>query len=610
MTSTSDTSEHPSSSDLLRRFRDESFEFRRARTRMPDAQSATGSVGAEPAPLPRAALQPDFVSSEKGYHVRDLLRFHHGRFIEAGYRAILLRVPDREGLRHAVEFLERGGSKIRFLGGLRYSDEGRAKRVLVTGLRWRYIVERLFRIPVLGYVLETTVAIARLPLAVRHHRALEFYVAGQIASVAASTGRATEIVRDEVAALNKFLAFALEEQVAHLLRLEASGYRLAELLQLQSGATDEVRVELAGLTQRLQSTDAHVKSELEALVDRLATNATQVEHIKSELEAMVDRFATNATQVKSELGALVDRFATNATQVKSELGALVDRSSVAEANVLSLNQQIADAALTQARLQAALDDQIGSVIPSLTAESLRLTTEIEWIKGADARESAKARQMDPFYIAFEDRFRGTREEIRARVAEYLPLVASVKVVSAEAPVLDLGCGRGEWLEVLRDQGSPGRGVDLNAISVADCRERGLHVDQVDALGFLQSLADESLGAITSMHLVEHLPFQTLLELLAECRRVLKTGGLLILETPNPANVLVGSNTFYLDPTHRNPIPSALLRFAVESVGFGNVSVMDLHPSDHQWSEVRSDMDSYLIQNLFGAQDYAVVGYKP
>ena len=93
--------------------------------RVPNTQPANRLVGGEPlAPFPGAALHPEFVSSDTGYHVRDLLRFHHGRFIEAGYRAILLRVPDQEGLRHAVEFLERGGSKIRFLGGLRFSEEG------------------------------------------------------------------------------------------------------------------------------------------------------------------------------------------------------------------------------------------------------------------------------------------------------------------------------------------------------------------------------------------------------------------------------------------------------------------------------------------------------
>ena len=532
MSSTSNNSEVPTSSELSRRFREESFEFRRNRAQLSAAHSAGASVGtgsiAPPACVP---LRPEFVPNERGYHVRDFLRFHHGQFIEAGYRAILLRAPDSEGLRRAVEFLERGGSKIRFLGGLRYSDEGKTKRIRVTGLRWRYIAERAFRVPVLGYVLETAVAIARLPVAIRHHRALEFYTAGQAASI-------------------------------------------------------------ASLTQRLEFTNAYLKSEVGSLANRFGIAEANMDSLTRQIADV----ATVHAQSQAALGEQIRALKFNAVEQAD--------------SVATLTQQIADLATIQAQSQAALHDQIRTIVSTLNTDILRLTGEIEWIKGADARDGAKAREMDPFYIAFEDRFRGTRAEIRSRVEVYVPLVAGVKVISPDAPVLDLGCGRGEWLEVLRDQGLPCRGVDLNAISIADCRERGLQVDMLDALGSLKLLADESLGAITSMHLVEHLPFQVVLELLVECRRVLKSGGLLILETPNPENILVGSNHFYLDPTHRNPIPSALLNFAVESAGFGNVSIMNLHPSELQWPEVRSEMDRYMIQSFFGARDYAVVGYKP
>jgi SAM-dependent methyltransferase len=491
---------------------------------LPVADQTNGSGGGRPdAPLAGTKLQPDFVPCEHGYHLRDLLRFHHVAFIDACYRAILLRGPDDEGFRHAFEFLERGGSKIRFLGALRYSLEGRARNVAVAGLQWRYLLERAFRVPVLGYLLETTVAIIRSPLAVRHHRALEFYTAGQLATVAASATRMTEIARTEVAVLKDVVLVSLERQIADL-----------------------------------RSDVVQVSSALPNLKAGVAKVSGEIEWIK---------------------------------------GAEAKRA----ADALELKRQIAD-------LRSDVV-QVSSALPNLKAGVAKVSGEIEWIKGAEAREAAKARDMDSFYVALEDRFRGSRTEIKSRVAEYLPVLAEAKVVSTESPLLDLGCGRGEWLEVLRDNGLPGRGVDLNAISVADCRERGLDVAQADAISYLTSLADESLGAITSMHLVEHLPFQLLLELLAECRRTLKTGGLLIVETPNPSNVLVGSNTFYLDPTHRNPIPSALLRFVAESVGFENVSVMDLHPSDHQWSDIRSEMDQYLIQNLFGAQDYAVVGHK-
>jgi O-antigen chain-terminating methyltransferase len=101
----------------------------------------------------------------------------------------------------------------------------------------------------------------------------------------------------------------------------------------------------------------------------------------------------------------------------------------------------------------------------------------------------------------------------------------------------------------------------------------------------------------------------LLELIESAVRVLKPGGVLILETPNPRNILVASSTFYLDPTHRNPIPSALLKFMVETQDGMSAEVIELHPSSHEWTTIESELDRYLVANLFGPQDYAVVAYK-
>jgi len=153
-------------------------------------------------------------------------------------------------------------------------------------------------------------------------------------------------------------------------------------------------------------------------------------------------------------------------------------------------------------------------------------------------------------------------------------------------------------------------VDLNKRSVDVLRGRGSDVVEADMLEYLRNSGEASHGAITGMHVVEHLPFPVLVELVDQARRVLKPGGLLIFETPNPRNVLVASHTFYLDPTHRNPIPSALLAFVLESRGFTAVEVVELHPSPHEWSGIESEFDRYLIANLFGPQDYAVIGRTP
>jgi len=196
-----------------------------------------------------------------------------------------------------------------------------------------------------------------------------------------------------------------------------------------------------------------------------------------------------------------------------------------------------------------------------------------------AEDEAKAQtlgELDAVYADFEEHFRGSRELIIERARPYLDWVREAGAGSEEAPVLDLGCGRGEWLELLRDEQLHGSGVDLNRIFVDACHSRGLVVAHTDVLQALKALPPKRIGAITSMHLVEHLPFEVLMALLEESRRVLRPGGLLLLETPNPENLIVGSCTFYTDPTHRNPIPPDTLRWLVESRGFRDARIIRLH----------------------------------
>ncbi len=165
-----------------------------------------------------------------------------------------------------------------------------------------------------------------------------------------------------------------------------------------------------------------------------------------------------------------------------------------------------------------------------------------------------------FYHAFEERFRGSRELILSRLRFYIPFLMPFKQIYDECRVIDLGCGRGEWLELMREIDFQALGVDINENMVADCRERSLAVEMADAVEFLRSLPDESHVVVSAFHLVEHLPFSFLHTLTKEALRVLKPCGLLILETPNPQNILVGSAEFYLDPTHQRPIPPGSISF--------------------------------------------------
>ena len=220
--------------------------------------------------------------------------------------------------------------------------------------------------------------------------------------------------------------------------------------------------------------------------------------------------------------------------------------------------------------------------------------------------------LDPLYLAFENRFRGTREEIRERLLEYIPLMREAGAGTEERLILDIGCGRGEWLELMQDEGLAPKGLDLNSVLVEQCRQKGFQVDENDALTYMRSLPDNSLGAITSFHLIEHLDFDTRVALFDESVRVLKSGGLALFETPNPRNLLVGACNFWADPTHLRPLYPETHEFLMEYRGFTQVKLLYLHPHEGEQclpGEEAPQLAARLNEVLSCARDYAIVGYK-
>ncbi len=214
---------------------------------------------------------------------------------------------------------------------------------------------------------------------------------------------------------------------------------------------------------------------------------------------------------------------------------------------------------------------------------------------------------DGFYRAFEDRYRGSRELITERLKAYLPFLSPLKALYQDYPVLDLGCGRGEWLELLTAEGYAPTGVDLDEGMLEACRALNLPARKADALSALKGLADNSLIAVTGFHIAEHIPFPVLQKLVAEALRVLRPAGLLILETPNAESLVVGTNSFYLDPTHERPLPNLLMSFLAEHAGFAKSKIMRLQ----ERPELREESTSLgLWEVLAGTSpDYAVVGQK-
>lgn len=212
-----------------------------------------------------------------------------------------------------------------------------------------------------------------------------------------------------------------------------------------------------------------------------------------------------------------------------------------------------------------------------------------------------------FYRAFEDKHRGSVANIRQRLTVYLPLISKLNAFFPDAGIIDIGCGRGEWLKLLRDNNIQAVGVDLDEGMLAEARKDGLTVELGDCINFLKMQNSDSAIAITGFHIVEHLPFEIVHTLVLEALRVLKPGGLLILETPNPENISVGSCSFYMDPTHQNPIPPELLKFLPDYYGFERTRIVRLQESVRVMD---STSELTLTEVLKGVSpDYSCVSQK-
>lgn len=236
----------------------------------------------------------------------------------------------------------------------------------------------------------------------------------------------------------------------------------------------------------------------------------------------------------------------------------------------------------------------------------------------DLEAAERRRGFHPWFAnaAFEEAFRGSGEDLGTR---YIDLAQQLDGCS---PVIDIGCGRGEFLSLLVRRGVEARGVEVDPKLVEHCREQELEVDlAADGIAWLDGAADGSLGGITLIQVVEHLSAQQVVDLVAIAASKLRPGGKLVVETVNPQSLYVFAHAFYVDPTHANPVHPAYLTFLVREAGFDGVTIdwRSAPPDTELLDELPTTEDAAttvfntnvrrLNQLLFAPQDYAVIAIR-
>lgn len=336
--------------------------------------------------------------------------------------------------------------------------------------------------------------------------------------------------------------------------------------------------------------------------------------MREELDRQEDRLtvvAHSTEEISRSVGRAVEEVSRSVSKSLEEIQGDVGR---VEQNFW---QDFARYREEQAVLQAALDEEV-----RLVRQRLRTLTGPQPGEGGRGGPplQAGATVLPSFdYPRFEERFRGKEEEIRKRQEFYL------RLLEGQGPVLDVACGRGEMLEILRDRGMEARGVDLDPDMVERCRSKKLAAERADALAFLESQPDAALGAIFSAQFIEHLPVAVYSRLIELAYAKLRKGGRLILETQNPECLAIYSQTFFMDPTHVRPVPAAQLHFLLSEAGFTGIETHYLSPVGETlpqlplWAKNGGPPDAAaerwnkaaerFNQTYFGHMDYAVAGRK-
>ncbi len=381
-----------------------------------------------------------------------------------------------------------------------------------------------------------------------------------------------------------------------------------------------------------------LRRHLDALATDLAGHVTRLERridgVDLRLDAVDERLALEDRR-RQGADARLDAAEAALRAVQENLASLRDERTARLEERLDLAERLAGAASDEAarlrdRVVPAVVERGNVLVDRLAEEIEEVASLVERVMlgeplpapaGGD-RESRIADALAEVQPRLLEALRGSEEEIRHRLEHHLATLRKA------APVLDLGCGRGELLLLLREAGVEASGVEVDPALARAARRRGLDVVEGGALEVLRSHSDERWGAVTAVHLLEHLETGALLRLLSEVRRVLRPGGLLLVECPNPHNLRVGASLFWLDPTHSRPLLPESLELYLATSGFEVRSRENLHPfPDEQglsgasapvtWPDELAPLADRLDrltrrldELLYGPRDFAIVAARP
>ena len=587
--------------EIMRRLHDELERRRRAVNSAEQPRPAQAARSRHAGKLPRW-ISPTARLNKREYVLHELLQYSDADFVDTAYLTLLRRPADVAERERFLTALRSGQlDKVEVLGKIRFSEEGRRQSVHVDGLLLPYKLHQWRRVRGIGRVLAFAMAIVKLPRMVMHLQVLD----NAVAMHSQNHGQLINRIDD-----------ALEAQFSEIDK-EFGSVR-AELLQtteVRAATLNKIADELQMHRAELAAYRADNVRNAEAIAKLIEAQATAVSMVERELHAyQADRAAYE--------GSLQQRLSTHETSVSRLNDALQLHKSEQDQHNHASRQRMDVLDSVRANLEGEITHNRRSILDiqrrlmMFLDRAAAMTPEVGQRFPTDGDQEVNS-ILNASYVSFEDRFRGEREDIKARAAPYLDALSSAGIDPAKGVVLDLGCGRGEWLELLAEHGYPCCGVDQNSAMLEESRASGLDVVEADVIDYLRGLKDDSLAAITSMHLVEHLPHNVLIRLLDEAMRVLQPGGMLILETPNPENLTVGACWFYLDPTHRNPIPPDLLQWTVQERGFSQAvvrrlaehrRVSDIQPVSE--SVPGAEQINLMAAWFTAAPDYAVIARKP